>query len=57
LHTDAHIAHLTESMADVWRTLGLAFVEPAKVLEFKRQDGATQGEVRCTFPEFKRAAE
>jgi hypothetical protein len=52
LHTDAHIAHLVESLADVWRTLGLPFVEPAKILEFKRESDA-----RCTFPEFKRAAE
>lgn len=52
LHTDAHIAHLVESMADVWQTLGLQFVESAQILEFKRED-----EARCTFPEFKRAAE
>jgi 5-aminolevulinate synthase len=52
LHTDAHIAHLVESMADVWQTLGLPFVEPAKILEFKRESDA-----RCTFPELKRAAE
>ncbi|MCI0600649.1 MAG: aminotransferase class I/II-fold pyridoxal phosphate-dependent enzyme, partial [Beijerinckiaceae bacterium] len=52
LHTDAHIAALVECMADVWQTLGLPFVEPANVLEFKRPD-----EGRCTFPEFKRAAE
>jgi 5-aminolevulinate synthase len=52
LHTDAHIAHLVESMADVWRALGLPFVEPAKILEFKLESDA-----RCTFPEFKRAAE
>jgi hypothetical protein len=30
----------------------LPFVEPAKVLDFKRESDA-----RCTFPEFKRAAE
>ncbi len=52
LHTDAHIAHLVESMADVWQALGLPFAEPAKILEFKRESDA-----RCTFPEFKRAAE
>jgi 5-aminolevulinate synthase len=52
LHTDAHIAHLVESLVDVWQTLGLPFVEGAKVLEFK-----PQGDARCTFPEFKRAAE
>jgi hypothetical protein len=39
-------------MVDVWQTLKLPFVEPAKILEFKRQDDS-----RCTFPEFKRAAE
>ena len=52
LHTDQHIADLVEAMADVWQTLGLAFTEPAQVLEFKPQT-----EARCTFPEFKRAAE
>jgi 5-aminolevulinate synthase len=57
LHTDAHIAHLVESMVDVWQTLKLPFTEPAKVLEFKRQDDAHQDDARCTFPEFKRAAE
>jgi hypothetical protein len=39
-------------MADVWRTLGLPFVERAKILEFK-----PESDERCTFPEFKRAAE
>ncbi len=52
LHTDQHIADLVEAMVDVWHALGLAFTEPAQVLEFKRQS-----EARCTFPEFKRAAE
>jgi 5-aminolevulinate synthase len=52
LHTDTHIAHLVEGMADVWQALGLPFVQPAKILELKRESDA-----RCTFPEFKRAAE
>jgi 5-aminolevulinate synthase len=52
LHSDAHIAHLVESLVDVWQTLGLSFVEGAQILEFKRES-----EARCTFPEFKRAAE
>jgi 5-aminolevulinate synthase len=52
LHTDQHIADLVEAMADVWQTLVLAFTEPAQVLEFKPRT-----EARCTFPEFKRAAE
>jgi 5-aminolevulinate synthase len=57
LHTDAHIAHLVESIVEVWQALGLAFVEPAKILEFKRPEDAHQDDARCTFPEFKRAAE
>lgn len=57
LHTDAHIAYLAESMADVWQTLGLAFVEPAKVFEFRRPGDGPQEDARCTFPEFKKAAE
>ncbi|HUI20504.1 MAG TPA: 5-aminolevulinate synthase [Methylocella sp.] len=52
LHTDAHIVQLVESMVDVWQTLKLPFIEPAKVFDFKRES-----EARCTFPEFKRAAE
>lgn len=52
LHTDAHIAHLVECLADVWQTLKLPFLEPAKVLEFKRESDA-----RCTYPELKHAAE
>ncbi len=57
LHTDAHIARLVECMVDVWQALGLAFAEPAKVLEFKRPQDAQQGDARCTFPEFQKAAE
>jgi len=30
LHTDALIVQLVESMVDVWQTLKLPFVEPAK---------------------------
>jgi 5-aminolevulinate synthase len=54
LHTDAHIVHLVESLVDVWKTLGLPFVEQPKSVEFKRE---TAAEARCTFPDFKRAAE
>ena len=53
LHTDEHIVHLVESMVDVWHTLKLPFVESAHILEFKRESD----DARCTFPEFKRAAE
>lgn len=51
MHTDEHIVHLVESMVDVWHTLKLPFTE-SNILEFKRESDA-----RCTFPEFKRAAE
>jgi 5-aminolevulinate synthase len=53
LHTDAHIVHLVESLVDVWKTLGLPFVEQPKIIEFKRETA----DARCTFPDFKRAAE
>ncbi|WOJ90094.1 5-aminolevulinate synthase [Methylocapsa polymorpha] len=52
LHTDAHVAHLVESLVDVWHSLKLSFVEKPKILEFKREADA-----HCTYPEFKRAAE
>jgi 5-aminolevulinate synthase len=53
LHSDAHIVDLVEAMADVWQALGLPFVAQPNVVAFRREtdDG------RCTFPEFKRAAE
>jgi 5-aminolevulinate synthase len=53
LHTDAHIVHLVESLVDVWKTLKLPFVEQPKIVEFKRETA----DARCTFPDFKRAAE
>lgn len=52
LHTDGLIVQLVEAMVDVWQTLKLPFAEPAKILDFKRES-----EARCTFPDFKRAAE
>jgi 5-aminolevulinate synthase len=52
MHTDAHIVELVEALVDVWESLKLPFVAQPNVVEFKREkDG------RCTFPEFKRAAE
>jgi len=53
LHSDAHIATLAEAMVDVWQTLELPFVKEPKIIEFRRE----AQEARCTFPEFKRAAE
>jgi 5-aminolevulinate synthase len=53
LHEDTHVVELVEAMVDVWETLKLPFAEQPNVVAFKREtdDG------RCTFPEFKRAAE
>ncbi len=53
LHTDAHIVHLVESLVDVWKTLKLPFVNEPKIVEFRRETA----DARCTFPDFKKAAE
>jgi 5-aminolevulinate synthase len=52
MHTDAHVVELVEALVDVWDSLKLPFVAQPNVVEFKREK-----EGRCTFPEFKRAAE
>jgi 5-aminolevulinate synthase len=53
MHTDTHIAHLVEALVDVWHTLKLPFVTDPKIVQFRRE----AEDARCTFPEFKRAAE
>jgi len=50
-HGDAHIAHLVESLADVWATLKIPFVAPSDVEAPFANDAA------CTYPAMKRAAE
>jgi 5-aminolevulinate synthase len=58
MHTDAHIVHLVESLVDVWKALGLPFVQQPKIVEFKRDTpAAAEADARCTFPDFKKAAE
>jgi len=54
LHSDAHIAELVEALVDVWRTLKLPFESApgAEILEFP-----ARAEARCTYPDFKFAAE
>ncbi|HTV31497.1 MAG TPA: 5-aminolevulinate synthase [Methylocella sp.] len=52
LHTEAHVVQLVEAMVDVWHALKLPFVEGAEIVSFKPSSDA-----RCTYPEFKRAAE
>ncbi len=55
-HTDAHVAELVEALVDVWKTLGLKFVE-AEVLPLHRLAPKQVDNARCTYPEMKRAAE
>src|SRR5437660_2742170 len=54
MHSDAHIAELVEAMVDVWKTLKIPFapVQSAEIVEFPGRNDA-----RCTYPEFKLAAE
>jgi 5-aminolevulinate synthase len=51
-HTDAHIARLAEALVDVWRTLGLPFVEPPDALTIRADMDA-----HCLYPDFRKAAE
>jgi 5-aminolevulinate synthase len=55
-HTEAHVVELVDAMVDVWRTLGLAFVE-AKILPMRRAQPAAIVEAVCPYPEMKMAAE
>jgi 5-aminolevulinate synthase len=55
LHSDAHIAELVEALVDVWKTLKLPFAEPAESAEIVPFPART--DVRCTYPDFKQAAE
>jgi 5-aminolevulinate synthase len=54
MHSDAHIAELVDAMVDVWKTLKIPFtpVPTAEIVEFPARTDA-----RCTYPEFKLAAE
>jgi 5-aminolevulinate synthase len=55
LHTDAHIAELIEALVDVWKVLKLPFTEPAESAEIVQFPA--RPDARCTFPDFKLAAE
>jgi 5-aminolevulinate synthase len=52
LHSDAHIAHLVEALTDVWKSLKLPLGQVSNVVTFRREK-----DERCTFPDFKKAAE
>jgi len=51
-HTHAHIGVLVEAMVDVWKTLGIGFVEPPANLRLDEHSAE-----RCTYPEIKLAAQ
>ena len=50
-HADVHITYLVEALVDVWTTLGIPFVEPVLIASPHANDA------RCTYQDFKRAAE
>jgi 5-aminolevulinate synthase len=54
MHSDAHIAELVDALVDVWKTLKLPFesAPSADIVEFPARTDA-----RCTYPDFKLAAE
>jgi 5-aminolevulinate synthase len=54
MHSDAHIAELVDALVDVWETLRIPFapVQSAEIVEFPART-----DTRCTYPDFKLAAE
>jgi 5-aminolevulinate synthase len=54
MHSDAHIAELVDALVDVWKTLKIPFapMQSAEIVEFP-----ARADARCTYPEFKLAAE
>jgi 5-aminolevulinate synthase len=54
MHSDAHIAELVDALVDVWKTLKIpvSLVPSAEIVEFPNRNDA-----RCTYPDFKLAAE
>ena len=53
-HTEAHLSDLVESLVDVWRELGLPFVE-SKILRLRRP--VPKARIECVYPEMRKAAE
>ena len=49
------MAELVEALVDVWKTLGLKFVE-SRIVPLHRPAPQVD-EARCTYPDMKRAAE
>ncbi len=58
-HTEAHVADLVEALVDVWKTLGLPFIEP-KVIPFRSIRTIVeepQAGAQCGYVDMKKAAE
>jgi len=56
-HTEAHLSELVEALVDVWREVGLPFVE-TKILPLRRREPKVQLEqAECVYPEMRKAAE
>jgi len=58
-HTEAHVADLVEALVDVWKTLGLPFIEP-KVIPFRSIRPVVeepQADAQCGYVDMKKAAE
>ena len=58
-HTEAHVADLVEALVDVWKTLGLPFIEP-KVIPFRSIRTIVeepQADAQCGYVDMKKAAE
>jgi len=58
-HTEEHVAELVEALVDVWKTLGLSFVE-ARVLPFRVLNPLPQqaeNDALCGYVDIKKAAE
>jgi 5-aminolevulinate synthase len=58
-HTEEHVAELVEALVDVWKTLGLTFIEP-KVIPLRPMRSIVQesdADAQCGYVEIKKAAE
>jgi 5-aminolevulinate synthase len=58
-HTEEHVAELVEALVDVWKTLGLSFLEP-KVIPLRPLRPIVEesdADAQCGYVEIKKAAE
>ena len=55
-HNEGHVAELVDALVDVWKSLGLGFVE-AKILPMRRSRPEAAADPQCVYVEMKKAAE